>query len=588
MDTSDRESGFALITVMLLLALLLALVVAHFTVTGTEMSTTRGTMDDTRGFYAAEAGLNVRAELVRRVFEGYNRPAGASPDPQGVDPPCTGANLGNGDFVCIDYDLERRRAETFVVEPPGNPVAIVIPRGEPFQNLHAQEYRYEIQSTSHGPLDRPEAMLQMRFKSRLVPMFQFVAFYNKDLEILPGPAMNLEGPVHTNGDLYLGTSATLDIRGQVTSAGDIYRGRKDTDMCMAGPVSVIDPDALAALPACAGGRRLLDPAELDPWNGMVLPRIDPLTVPPPEALDPQPGQIYWDRADLRVMLNVDVVPPAVEVRDPDGGLNAADTATLAGCGAVDRSNTFFNNREGSNIQMLEVDARGLLDCLHETLLMGPGKDIDDGSEGGLVLYLGVDGPNADAVNNYGVRVRNGADLSSSDPGAPEIRGLTVVTNQAVYIQGDYNAADKKPASFLADSLNILSNAWDDANSTLSLANRVAASTTVQAAFLAGTDTTGGTEGAGGQDADEYNGGLENYPRFHENWSGRTLTYGGSFVSLNQPRHVDGRWIYGNPYYEAPNRNWSYDTDFNDAANLPPLSPRFVYLRQELFERDYER
>ena len=30
-----------------------------------------------------------------------------------------------------------------------------------------------------------------------------------------------------------------------------------------------------------------------------------------------------------------------------------------------------------------------------------------------------------------------------------------------------------------------------------------------------------------------------------------------------------------------------DTDFNDAANLPPLSPRFVYLRQTLFQREFE-
>jgi hypothetical protein len=85
----------------------------------------------------------------------------------------------------------------------------------------------------------------------------------------------------------------------------------------------------------------------------------------------------------------------------------------------------------------------------------------------------------------------------------------------------------------------------------------------------------------------YNGGLENYPRFHENWSGRTFTYRGSFVSLGTPRHVDGAWVYGNPQYTAPNRDWDYDTDFNNAANLPPLTPRFVYLRQELFVRRYE-
>ena len=42
--------------------------------------------------------------------------------------------------------------------------------------------------------------------------------------------------------------------------------------------------------------------------------------------------------------------------------------------------------------------------------MGAGKDLDDTSEGGLVWYLGVDGPDRGHVNNYGVRVRNGGEL----------------------------------------------------------------------------------------------------------------------------------------------------------------------------------
>ena len=40
------------------------------------------------------------------------------------------------------------------------------------------------------------------------------------------------------------------------------------------------------------------------------------------------------------------------------------------------------------------------------------------------------------------------------------------------------------------------------------------------------------------------------------------------------------------YYSAPNRIWQYDERFNDPDQLPPLTPIFVYLRQELFLRDY--
>ena len=96
---------------------------------------------------------------------------------------------------------------------------------------------------------------------------------------------------------------------------------------------------------------------------------------------------------------------------------------------------------------------------------------------------------------------------------PCVKGLTVVSDQAVYVRGNYNTTDKKPASFLVDSFNVLSTNWDQGLSTSSpydgrnydtsnlpnltttmSSDRVAASTTFNAAVLAGTDTTGGEEG----------------------------------------------------------------------------------------------
>lgn len=553
-----------------------------------ETSTTGSSLNGVRGFYAAEAGLNLRADQVRRIFVGYNRPAGTGPDPASSDAPCEGSNGGSGDLACAEYAFQGRRIRTYLEEMSGNPISVVIPRGELFQNLHAQEYRYETFASAFSGSDRLEASLEMRFRSRLVPMFQFAAFYNKDLEILPGPDMILGGPVHANGSLYLGCDGTMNMQGQVTTAERLFHGRKNQNICQAGPVRVIDPVNPRSIPACTGGRREVLESELVPWNDMIRIGTDPLTVPPPEDLDPTPGRTYWDKADLRVMLDVNGATPAIQVRRPDGTTDATATADLNACAAVTTSNTLFNNREATSIRMLDVDVRSLLDCVHNRLLMGVGKALDETSEGGLVFYLGVDGPSSAAINPYGVRVRNGAELRSDVAGAPAIRGLTVVTAQAVYIQGSYNSTNKKPAAFLADSLNVLSNNWTDARSTQALGNRAATDTTVQAAFLAGTDTTGGAEGSAGQDVGAYNGGLENYPRFHESWTGRTFTYRGSLVSLNRPRHVSGAWVYGSPQYNAPNRDWRYDNDFDHADRLPPLSPRFVYLRQEIFTRKFER
>jgi hypothetical protein len=584
--STGRQDGFALLTMMVLLALLMGLLLTHFSLTWIELSTTRSSMNSFVGFYAAEAGLNVRADLVRQDFVGYSLPSGTSPDTSGGATPCVGSNQGSGDFACVAYAFRDRKVISWVEETPYSANPIVVPRGEKYKNLHGHEYHYVVYSNAINAKDFPEAVLEMHFKSRVVPLFQFAAFYDKDLEILPWPDLFLEGPVHSNGDLYVGSNGTLDIMGQLTVADDLFHGRKDADLCMSGDVQVADPDDQTAIPGCSGGRTLIAQSDVTAWNGMINTDVTPLTLPPPEALDPVAGRAYWDSADVRIVLDVNGAP-AIQVRDANGSVNVADSATLNACGVVAASKTFYDNREGELIDMLDVDVQGLLTCLHNSNLMG--YDIDDTTDGGLVWHLTVDGPASSVVNNYGVRLTNGNELVSPAAGSPAVAGLTVATDQAMYVQGHFNAVNKIPAAVLADSLNVLSDGWsDDANSALPLAtNRVATATTINAAFLTGTDTTGGAEGAAGRDSGGYNGGLENFFRLHEKWTGVTLTYRGSFVSLDNPRHVDGAWTHGAPYYTAPARDWNFDLDFEDALLMPPLSPVFVYLRQELFVRRFE-
>jgi len=120
----------------------------------------------------------------------------------------------------------------------------------------------------------------------------------------------------------------------------------------------------------------------------------------------------------------------------------------------------------------------------------------------------------------------------------------------------------KPAALVGDSVNILSTAWIDGNGGLSISSRVAANTTVNAALLGGIVPSGGGY---------YSGGVENFPRFLENWSGRVLAYNGSMVVMYYSRTATAPWG-GSDVYSPPTRQWTFDLNFMDATKLPPGTP----------------
>jgi hypothetical protein len=715
------EGGYIIVVVAGMIVAISAMLLSAELLGRVDSSSTKSSGNSSAGFYAAEAGLNLRAKEIGAKFRGYNVPRGTSP----TDRSCRGASSTKGtyDLACDnsltiqDYlypndSTKKISVSTYVIDATrkdssGNPdpEIVNIDSGEQFAGLNAQEYRYDVNSVAYDRgSGQPSAITGLRFKSRLVPLFQFAAFYDKDLEILPGPTMLLSGPVHTNGDLYTNSGDTLTYKGQITVHGSLYRGRKNDNTC-AGTVKVYDGSSDRAM-SCVGSTRS-NITNVSSWNQRIRLGVPTVTVPPPESFDPVSTSNYWSKADLRVVLKLDSsgnpditnTDGFIQVRNADGSVDSARTNKLMNsCSAtnttlssnvnatsttinvasatgfsvgdviqigkndsnvississntitlkrtlgnnsqtgnvaltgadvrkavVSTSNRFYNFREGKYIRMLNVDVQGLLNCAKQQNLLDSSRALSDTTEGGLVWFLTVDGPQSlidvysgdtdpsdgltpSGGNNYAVRLYNGGTLQSSVSGAPAIQGLSVVSDQAAYIQGEYNCGTwdsttstcsyKKPAAVMADSINVLSNNWkmDDSNTlstypaNMTSCNQPGASNTrINAAFLTGTDVTGRQEGSGGQGGGNatYNGGLENYPRFHENWGSIELRYRGSFVSLNKTRRVSGKW--SDQCYSAPGRNWNYDTDFNNAANLPPLSPRFVYLRQERFSRDYTR
>ena len=153
----------------------------------------------------------------------------------------------------------------------------------------------------------------------------------------------------------------------------------------------------------------------------------------------------------------------------------------------------------------------------------------------------------------------------------------VATDLPLYVEGNFNAPDTTPgstntantlpASLVGDAITVLSAKWSDTYGNNSLSARTPANTTVNAAFLAGivqhTNTTGTLH---------YSGGVENFPRFLENWSGYTFTYNGSMVVTYPSQFATNYWVQTGNYYNAPNRKWAFDVNFLDYRRLPPATP----------------
>ncbi|MFT3745173.1 MAG: hypothetical protein QM785_12880 [Pyrinomonadaceae bacterium] len=216
----------------------------------------------------------------------------------------------------------------------------------------------------------------------------------------------------------------------------------------------------------------------------------------------------------------------------------------------------------------------------------------------------------------GVRLTNGTTLPGIyDSATPaNTRGFTVATENNMYVDGNYNATSANapptagntpyneffpfdtalhiPASIVADGVTILSNAWNDGQSFMSptvspydQSNRIATSTTIRFAMIAG-DTISGRQATPNQGgiSPRLNGGVHNFKRFLENWTGQRLDYAGSLINLFNSRNAAGAFKCCNEVYNPPIRNWVFDSTFLDPARLPPGTPFFQYVQTTGFLR----
>ena len=162
-------------------------------------------------------------------------------------------------------------------------------------------------------------------------------------------------------------------------------------------------------------------------------------------------------------------------------------------------------------------------------------------------------------------------------------GFTVTAENPIYVQGNFNATSTSvqaepnvPTAIIADSITLLSNAFTDAMTMRApndMTNRNATETGYRFAMITGKSVPFGHPGWGVMEWGS-DGGVHNFMKMLEDWSGQNLRYRGSMVSLYFSRQAIGPYRADNNVYSPPTRGYNFDTDFLTPALLPPGTPMF--------------
>jgi hypothetical protein len=505
-------------------------------------------------------------------------------------------------------------------------ITVPVESGAPTGTLTASstgqgDYKYmtivEFQRTVPGMTAPVHMQFQREWNYDITPLFQYAIFYNSDLELFPGATFNVSGRVHSNGKIYTGTTASITFSDYVTDVNGVSNSYSPLDPrsqpALNGPITYSKAQPIATTQKNPPGQLGSDTSDANYNNDGSHELVE---LPNSWQSDANASERMYNKAGLKILVN----STASTVTDDAGvslsgnskmfltedGTQIPSTDALATyLATLVSTGSFKDYREGSSFTTTDVDvsrintaynAGGLPQTIPTTstwpnnssvpaaLKNQPissalrGKDLWNG-----VLYV-ADVTNS-STHRTGVKVVNGASLPDGTSSSSPIAGLTLATPNAAFVVGDYNTGGTppvgsgssltannyaagytvQPAAIIADAVTVVSSNWTsgsyDTKPTLS--TRPAVNTTVNSAIISGTVPSDGSA---------YSGGVENFIRLLEDWSGKRLTYYGSMVNVYASQQSTAHWQNTGVYYNAPARNWYFDINFLDPNKLPPGTP----------------
>jgi len=550
----QNQDGIALVVYMFVMMAMAALAMAALQMTNLDLQTSESHQKGKKAFYSAEVGLDLAVASIVKKFENL------IPYTQSADYSYADAN---GFITVANY---RDHSIRYKVTNPLEKFLYQSSVGNSF--IYHYAHTYDIEATAKSLKDNSKELIKERIRILETPLVQYFVFFGQtgggaDLELFPGPLMNMWGRIHSNGNIYIGSSgdgrggfSTINLRNYddqgnqsphlISASGKITTRFKHSGRTFDNTVFIKTSGAGTDFSPVQPLSPVMDKAnEADEearFNGYVLVN-EPKFVTPSRDLIKR-GAFYEKRATNPEKNTIDGITII-----GTGGLGPGNIEiTVSRPTLTNVTNLIKNGRTASGkfisglpSPVIRETKNAFSDCREQDRQVDT-TDIDinalqrwyDAYLSDLGLTLGGDGimmytsrsPHANFSNQSGnlqsIRLV-GNDKYRSVPQL--LDETTLATDNPLYVQGDFNSVSTKGVALISDAFNILSNEFRDhrpgygripPNGGKLCGNRQlwrflrdfrGTETTVNAAVFTGNVHERTTDGDG----------VHVYPRFHEYW-----------------------------------------------------------------------
>lgn len=439
---NNRQSGYALIVVIIFTAALATLIAAIYFFLGIDRDLTKMMGTEKSSYHTLISLLKLeRSNFVNKLESGELNGQAVSSDKA----PCATTNLGSGDFTCINHKIGAKSYTTFA-----QPIYPILQ----LENLTLTRKRQDLTSLEIYSFPSLERYPVFRMLVDIMPVniFQYDLFDPNTISIEASKNFQISGQIYTGGDLKITASANTVFEyppyvvGETTVNDDICSDSNLVKLKQDGDKSSAASNFFAKCSASVTEQLQKIAESTIKTEGFTKLKSQSEVI--------GIGGEQWISADIRIRATIAGDQMTFIAVDTNGSPDNLGTAIINACknqgksALVGKINSFFDIWDDQTVSFADIDLSSLLSCLDA----GLASDIS--ADGISVFFYG-------GSPSLYPRL-NGESLPFT---YPDCRKISFVTDKKVFLRGDFNqypqntSQQKKglPAvAIMGETINLLS------------------------------------------------------------------------------------------------------------------------------------